>query len=304
MAVITTGSHPALLWEGIHRVFQGEYESHKMLCEQVFSQNTSKRTYEEDVATASFGIAPVKTEGGGITYDSHSQQGKVQYTHVTYGLGAKITREEHDDNKYADVGRARARMLRQSMQETREIVHWNIFNRAFNSSYVGFDGESLCSASHPTVDAGVLSNLLSTSADASESGLESICIQIANAQDNRGKRYKLMPRRVICSTADMFVFRKILDTPQQVGSANNDTNIVRSMFKDGMIAVPYLDSTDAWFVQTDLDPERGLKTFNRRPVELTQDNDFDTENLCMKTTMRFSAWWSDWRCIFASQGTA
>jgi len=34
-----------------------------------------------------FGLAPVKTEGGAISYDSAEQAFIDRYTHVTYGLG-------------------------------------------------------------------------------------------------------------------------------------------------------------------------------------------------------------------------
>ena len=51
------------------------------------------------------------------------------------------------------------------MRQTKEIVGANIYNRAFNSSYVGGDGVSLLNANHPNVAGGTFSNTISVASD-------------------------------------------------------------------------------------------------------------------------------------------
>ena len=63
---------------------------------------------------------------------------------------------------------------------------------------------------------------------------------------------------------------------------------------------PYLTDTDAWFIRTNV-PE-GLKHFERRADEFTEDNDFDTDNLKYKAVARYSFGCTDVRSIFGSAG--
>ena len=300
--VISTGNHPKLLWKGVHRIFQTEYEKHTRECAMVFAEFNSDKAYEEDVASAGFGLSVVKPEGSGISYDSHSQQGVSRYTHVVYGKGCKVTREEIEDNKYPQVAKARSSMLRDSQLQTEEVVCADVFNNGFANT--GWDGVSLFSTSHPTVDDGSQSNTLATAADMTEASIEDLVVQIMNAKDNRGKRIALKPRKLIVPANLAFEAERIVKSVLQNDTANNAVNAIRSMglFPDGPMVWHYLTDVDAWFIQTDLPADRGLKRFNRRPVELAQDNDFDTENACMKTTMRFSVSYSDWRAVYGSEG--
>jgi hypothetical protein len=50
------------------------------------------------------------------------------------------------------------------------------------------------------------------------------------------------------------------------------------------------------------DAPEGLSSYQRRGLQLTQDNDFDTTNARMKATERYSVGWSDWRGLFGSPG--
>jgi hypothetical protein len=72
------------------------------------------------------------------------------------------------------------------------------------------------------------------------------------------------------------------------------------MFPDGITINHYLTDVDAWFVQTNV--PNGLIRFTRRATEFGKDNDFDTENVKAKATVRFSVGWSDWRCLYGSPG--
>jgi hypothetical protein len=60
----------------------------------------SDKAYEEDQLMPGFGLAPIKTQGSSVTYDSTSQGVTSRYTHVAYGLGFIVTREAIADNQY------------------------------------------------------------------------------------------------------------------------------------------------------------------------------------------------------------
>jgi hypothetical protein len=300
MSVITSGNHPKLLWPGLNALF-GKYKDFPYEHTQVFDVNTSDKSYEEDQELPGFGLAPVKAEGAGVSYDTHAQGYTSRYTNVTYGLGFIETIEAVEDNKYKDRAQKRTTMLARSMRVTKETVMANIINRAFDSTYLGGDGKELIATDHPTLN-GTQSNELTVAADLSEASMEDLFIQIMNATDSRGLRIRLMPQKLIVPPNLAFEAERIVKSNLQNDTANNAINAIRSMgmLPGGVMVWHYLTDVDAWFIKTDA-PD-SLKLFNRRELSFQKDSDFDTDNFKHKATERYAGGWSDWRGIFGSAG--
>lgn len=298
---ITTGSHPKSLWPGVKKFFGKTYAEKPMVCDMVFDAMSSNKAYEEYVEETGFGLAPVKTEGNAVSYDTDAQGYISRLTNTTYGLGAKVTREAIEDNQYESVAMKKAKKLARSMRQTKENVFANILNRGFNSSYTGGDGKELLATDHPTLD-GSQSNELAVAADLSEASLENMLTQIRQAKDSRGLRIQLKGQMLIVPPELEFEATRIVSSVNQSGTANNDINAMRElgMLPKGVVVWDYLTDTDAWFIKTDADT--GLIRQQRRALALTQDNDFDTENALMKATERYVGGWGDWRGIYASPG--
>lgn len=301
MAVISTSNHPKALWPGVNAWFGASYKDHATEWDKLFAVESSDMAYEEDVEMTGFGFAPEKPQGSAVSYDSHTQGYTKRYTHVAYALGYIVTREEIKDNKYEKVSKKRAGALARAMRQTKEVVHANIFNRAFNSSYTGGDGKELLATDHPSL-AGNWQNELTTAADLSEAALEDLSIIIMNAKDSRGLNIALGMKNLILPPNLAFEGERLMKSTLQSGTANNDINAIKSMglFKGGIIVNHYLTDTDAWFITTD-SPD-GLKSFNREDVEFGKDNDFDTDNAKAKAYMRFSTGWTDPRGLYGSPG--
>lgn len=301
MSVISTGTHPKLLWPGLHSIFGLAYKDIPLQHTMVFDVATSDKAYEEDQEITGFGLAPVKSEGGAISYDTSTQGPTTRYTNVTYGLGFIETREAVEDNQYKSRATSRTKALARSMRVTKETVMANIFNRGFNSSYAGGDGKEMLATDHPTLD-GTQSNELSIAADLSEASMEDLLIQIMNATDSRGLRINLMGRKLIVPPNLAFEAERIVKSNLQSGTANNDLNAMRSMgmLPDGVMVWRYLTDTDAWFIKTDASDS--LRLFNRRALEFAKDSDFDTDNFKHKATERYIGGWTDWRGVFGSPG--
>ena len=299
--VITTGNHPKAMWPGMRKFWGREYDQFKQEWSQIFDEETSEKNYEEDTEVTGFGLAPVKLQAGAVSYDSESQGQTKRYTHVTYGLGYIVTREELEDNLYETLSKRRIKALSFSIRQTEEIVASNVINRGFNPSYVGGDGSSLFNASHATVS-GTQSNRMSADSDFSEAALEDMIIQMMLAQNSRGLRISVMPKQLIVPPQLAFDAERVVKSSMQSGTANNDINAVKSMglLPGGVTVNHYLTDSDAWFIKTNV--PNGLMRFNRRATEFKQDNDFDTENAKAKSTLRFSVGWTDWRGIFGTPG--
>lgn len=299
MAVITTGSHPKALWPGVHAWVMGKYDKHPTFYSRVFTVENSTMAYEEDVQFNAFPLASEKSEGASVAYSGHVQGGTKRYTHIAYSNGFIVTEEEKDDNLYLSRAFRRGEMLAQSFVITKEMVHANIFNRAFNTAYTGIDGKALCVADH-TSDSGSQSNVIAS--DLNETAIEDMLTAIATATNAQGHPIALTGKRLICAPGNELNAHRILKSTLQSGTANNDVNAIRSMglLPEGIIANPYHTDPDAWFIQTNA--LNGLMSFQRTPYKFAQDSDFDTGNLRHKGSERYSGGWTEWRSVWGSPG--
>lgn len=310
MSVTTTASWAKALWPGINTWYGQAYDEHDEQYSQIFDKFSSTRAFEEDVGTSGYGLASQITQGAGVSYDSERQGFTTRYQHVTYGLGFIITKEMYDDDLYDVAGQKGAKGLAFSMRQTKEIIAANVLNRAFDDSYTGGDGVPMCvsdgsgttATEHPNVAGGGQANALATAADLSEASLEQACIDLMKFENDRGLNIAVMPQKLIIPADLVFEAERILQTPNTVGSADNDLNIVRGKFPGGLVVNQYLSDPDAWFIKTNV--QDGLKYFERTADTFDMDNDFDTDNAKFKAKGRYSVGWTDYRGIFGSPGAA
>jgi len=300
MAIISTGNHPKALWPGVYSWFGAKYAEHEKQYPKLFDIKSSSKNFEELVQQTGFGLAPVKPEGASTAYDAHTQGYIARGINVAYSLGYIVTREELADNLYSEVSMRRAGSLAFSMNQTRENVGANIYNRGFNSTYTGGDAKELLATNHPSVS-GDQSNELATAADLSEASLEDLTVQIMNATDPKGLKISLRPKCLVVPTALVYDSNRILKSNLRVGTADNDTNALKLVGAIPEIIVNnYLTDTDAWFIRTNA-PD-GLCWFDRELPQFTKDEDFDTDNAKAKGYMRFIPFWGDWRGLYGSPG--
>lgn len=300
--VITTGSHPKALWPGIRQHFGGEYEQHDKEYPALFEDATSNKNYEEDVQYVGMGLIPIKPEGKAIAYDSTIQGYVARYTNVTYGMGYIITLEEQKDNLYYKVSMGRAKSLAFSTNQTIEVICANVYNRAFNSSFLGGDGVELISAVHPLSSGGTSSNIIATGADLSEAAIEDLLIQIMLATNDRGLQIALSGKSLHVHPNDWFEANRILKSVLQNDTANNALNVIKSTnaLPKGIHVNHYFSDTDAWFIRTHC--HDGMKVQWREKPVLDKDNDFQTKNLLASVYWRFVPSWTDWRDTWGSSG--
>jgi Mu-like prophage major head subunit gpT len=299
---INRGNFAKALWPGVNTFYGQAYDEFPVEYTGLFETQNSTKAFEEDVGVTGFGLASVKSEGGSVAYDDMQQGFLTRYQHVAYALGFVITEEMIEDDQYMIVANKKANALAFSMRQTKEIVGANVYNRAFNSSYVGGDGLEMCSALHVNVTGGTWANELATSADLSEASLEQAFIDIGKWTNDRGLKIAVLPQKLIIPVDLQFDAERILMSPLQAGNSNNDINAIKSMgkFPGGVVINHYLTDTDAWFIRTNC-PD-GLKHMERVADAFSEDNDFDTNNLKYKARGRYSFGWTDPRGIFGSPG--
>lgn len=300
--IMNTSSFAKALWPGVNAWYGRTYDEWAVEHTALFDTFKSSRAWEEDVGTSGFGLAIVKPEGQAIQMDSERQAFITRYSHVVYALGFIVTREAFDDDLYDVVGQRRAQALAFSMRQTKETVAANVYNRAFNSSYVGGDGKELLATDHPNFAGGTWANELTTAADLSEASLEQACIDISKWTNDRGLRIHVQQQCLIIPTDLEFEANRIMKAEYRVGTNLNDPNALKMLqkFPKGICVNHYLTDTDAWFIRTNV--QHGMKHWERRADSFDMDNDWDTENARFKATARYSFGWTDPRGLYGTPG--
>jgi hypothetical protein len=294
------------LLPGLNALFGLEYQKYGEEHKEVYEQETSERSFEEETKLSGFGAAPVKTEGASVEYDNAQEAFTARYTHETVAMGFAITEEASEDNLYDSLGARYTKALARAMAYTKQVKAAAVLNKGFtgtgNPTYG--DGKVLFATDHPLVHGGTNSNRPTTGADLNETSLEDAVIQIAAWTDERGLLIAARPRKLIIPPALQFVATRILETDQRVGTADNDVNALRTngSIPEGYTVNHYLTDTNAFFLTTDV--PNGLKHFVRAPMATSMDGDFDTGNVRYKARERYSFGVSDPLGMFGSPGAS
>jgi hypothetical protein len=290
------------LLPGLNALFGLEYKKYGEEHKEIFEQETSERSFEEETKLSGFGSAPVKAEGASIAYDNAQEAWTARYTHETIAMGFSITEEAVEDNLYDSLSSRYTKALARAMAYTKQVKAAAILNSAFTGGPTYGDGKVLCATDHPLVSGGINSNRPTVGADLNETSLEAAVIQIAAWTDERGLLIAARPRKLVIPPALQFVATRLMETELRVGTADNDTNALRvtNSIPQGHSVNHYMTDPNAWFLLTDV--PNGLKHFVRSAMQTSMDGDFDTGNARYKARERYSFGVSDPLGIFGSPG--
>jgi Mu-like prophage major head subunit gpT len=265
----------------------------------VFNLESSSQAYEIDTEVTGLGQFVSKAEGNPIAYDDPIQGKRKQYTHITYGLGFRVTNELYQDDLYGVIKKM-PQALARSAHQTIEVQSWNIFNNAFNTGYPGLDGVNLISTAHPNVSGtgGPYSNRLSTDADLSVTSLQAGIQLMELVTDDRDLNMMIRPKLLVVSTNQKWMARELLNSEFKPGTGDNEINAFKDEDLSYMVS-HYLTSTHSWYLVADK-ADHYLKFYWRQKLQMDNDDDFDTGDAKFKATMRFSVGFSGWRGIVGS----
>ena len=290
------------LLPGLNALFGLEYKKYGEEHKEIFEQESSERSFEEETKLSGFSAAPVKNEGSALAYDNAQEAWTARYVHETIAMGFSLTEEAIEDNLYDSLSSRYTKALARAMAYTKQVKAANILNQAFTGGPTYGDGKTLCATDHPLVSGGTNSNRPTVAADLNETSLEAAVIQIAGWTDERSLLIAAKPRKLIVPPSLQFVAERLLKTELRVSTADNDINALKSMgsIPEGYAVNHYLTDTNAWFLMTDV--PNGLKHFVRTPMQTGMDADFDTGNSRYKARERYSFGVSDPLGIFGSPG--
>jgi hypothetical protein len=304
MGVITAGSWPKRQVPGVKAWVGEAYKDYPTEYTQFMTVVKSNRRFEEFVSSSEMSLAQQRDEGSAARYDSFEQGFTTRLTYVEYQKGFIITKRAQMDDLYSEslVKKGSKKMARMLMR-TKEIVCANLLNNGFGTTGVfgraSELGNQLFKSNHTRVDGGTFSNVLSTAAPLSEAALESMLIGIGQQVDEGGHQIGLKGQKLIVPIQLEYQAERLLANPNRPETSDRDINAIYSMRKlpQGFVVNHYLTDANNWFILTDSDPEEGLILLEREAMEISGDNDFDTDNAKFKAVESYIPSWIDPRRI-------
>lgn len=318
VGTMVRGQFPKLLALGLHKVYNDAMDTEQRELEypHVFNEESSTSAYEQDLKMGSYGPLVEKPENTPITYTGMMQGGDKRYIHLTYGLGVRTSKELWDDDKYNVIKQA-PKALARSIRFTKEMVAWNILNQGFSSNVTTSDGVSLFNSQHPLLGgssatnigpgltnviyaAGTYPNRPSIDIDLSFTAIQLATNQFERLVDAQGMPIAIRPRLLVIPPELKFIARELLGSSGKPGSSDNDINSLLGENLSFMVC-HYTTSQGAFFMLADKQYHY-MKVFMRQAPKDSFDDDFDTDAIKQKVTMRMSAGATDWLGTWASNG--
>lgn len=289
------------LLPGINKLFGLEYKTYDNQWKELYEVQSSDRSFEEETKLAGLGQAQNKSEGGTVTYDAGQEAWTSRYDHETIALAFALTEEAMEDNLYDNLIKRYTKTLARAFAYAKETKAVVPFNNGFSLYTVG-DGKSLFATDHPLVSGGTNANRPTVAVDLNETSIENMAIQIAAWTDERGLLIAARPKKLIIPPGLQFVATRLLETQNRVGTADNDISAIYSngTIPQGYTVNNYLTDPDQWIIQTDV--PNGMKHFERIPLKMSMDGDFDTGNVRYKGRTRYSFGNSEPLGVWSSPG--
>ncbi len=302
MALLRTGFSDQFFTTALpalEEIIMEKYGSKPDMIPQIFNMESSDKWGEQVSTISGLGLAVTKAENAEVTYDDIYQGYDTTFTHATYALAFRSSKEMIDDEKWGILKKASASLGR-SMFNTRQILAANILNNAFATTTYA-DGQFLCVTTHPlAVGGGTEQNTLTTAADLSVTSLRQALIDIGDTTDDRGLLLNITPKFLIVPSELRYDAEELLKSSLRPDTDKNAINAFQ-MESLSYMAWYYLTDPDAWFILSDKD-EHALTWYDREAVNTSSDYDFGADASKTKIRWRGSCGAGDWRGIYGTAG--
>lgn len=297
-----SGAMSELYAPGLRKIFFQSYKERPAQYSQIANMGKSSRQFEEDIEYAGFGTMPPKPEGSATVYTDPTQGGKKRYTHISYGLGFRVTVEAMEDDLYGVIKKM-PRELGKSGRNARELQFFGMMERMFTTEF-GFtkngSNEALISTSHSLIQSGgTLANRSATDADLGPASLEAAILLFDNLVDEAGIPIIRKPRWLVVGPALKQIATELLGGEFKPYTSDNTVNAITRNDTLSVIVTNYLTDPDSWYLLAD---EHDLNFIERTPMRFQNGDDFDSGDAKYKCFQRFSVGAGDWRGIFGSLG--
>lgn len=226
---------------------------------------TSDRKFERRTQFAQFDSVPLKGEGEDYVSKQIKTGNTVDFTHLEFGLGFEVTETAEEDDQFDVIADYAAGLMR--------AARWTEETYAASPLILGFstqtspDGAAWFSASHTLISGGTCSNLI-TDDLSNDSLMNALILSATDAKSEEGHNLMLQEGwDLIVPPALMGVAERVVNSAGLPGSADNDVNPVKNLFKVNVIVNPLITDTDSWFLLAK-GKNHGLLSYTRVPMQM------------------------------------
>lgn len=193
---------------------------------------------------------PVKSQGTGFQFDDPIEGGTKTYEAVPYGLAVEVTFEAWDDELYGYL-RHLMQELKRSSNNRLEIDGHNAFNEAFvTTNETGFDGASLISTAHTTLDGRTnIANRPAADVGLSYAAINDGLIHSHRLTDERDMPIMMAFNQVTSTPENMLVMRELFASSGRPFTTDNQINALIPEQLRWMVD-RYITTTTNWFFHT------------------------------------------------------
>lgn len=297
-----------------------EQNNDDALVKALYSVKKSKKFGEKTAGLSTFGNFEYTAEGDAAPQDTLQEVDAVLVEHSPFMKEFICTAEMKEDNEL-DVMAQKAKAYVRAYKRSRA---------AFASAALTAEGTTFAYGSKTDFPRKVGDGLALF--DTKHTGLTGVATQsnvftngfgdddaMLNRLANIGMNFRNASGHVMGYTFDTLIVpgnchrlitlaRKIINSDQQVGSANNDVNINKGMWKLVVDHHWQVTEGEPFIIMSSKarDDMNGSVFYDRLPLTIHQDVDVHTHNLVSSGRCRFSAGFGNWRHVImggASAGT-
>ena len=287
-----------------------KYQEISPVYEQIFDIKPSDAAYEKFNSAIGLGDLLEKPEGEDLKADAPLEGYTIICKNRTFGRMVRFTYESVEDNqKYPDFLRTVVGTWKNALERTKDRFYVKFFNKGaltaghdvFNNTITGviddatgdviYDGYPFFDTTHPDKVGNSYANHVASRA-LNPDNLETTwnTYTITNNRDERGNEIELMPNVLLIPPALNFTARRILETVQIPGSADNDVNVLKGIVTP--LLWQRLSDTDGWFLGA---LKMGLMGLDRMAPEMDFYQDETNKDFYATIFYRFGGCVTNWR---------
>jgi phage major head subunit gpT-like protein len=241
-------------------------------------------------------------EGTGVQFDLPEEGHKKTIYYTKYGLGFQITEEMMKDDLFGNFKRMPSKLAKSASIKP-DLEFWDLFNNGF-ATHQSWDSNYIFHTGHTTLKSGdTIGNEPSTASSLSDTTLQAAFEYYDTLVDEAGNPLTIRPNKLIVPTELKYTALKLRANTGQIGTANNDLNIVGvdNDFVDSysIHVSRFLTSSTAWFLLSD---QHDFRLFWKDKARLESADDFYTGNALFKVIMRFATFVMDYKGAYGNSG--
>lgn len=298
-APMNTGSFAQLLTKDYEAVVFDEFERWPEEWSQLAKIENHSTYSVKEGEMVGLGAMDATSEGAPILYDGFKQGNEKEITFTNYSKALAITENMYDDDLKWHMKKG-MQELGKSAAYTNELEFWDILNTGFVTTYrTGLDSRALFYATHDLFDSASTCANMTTAAALSYTSLQALLDTFDAVKNQKGIPIPYVPQVLWIPPGLKWKAEELLMTPLQPENANNAINTVKSIADLKYKIVHYFTSDTAYFVSAQ---NHDLRYMRRKGLAFKGTDDFNTGNALMKTSMRFTVDFFDWRGIAGNAG--